>query len=326
MSPAVTTPAGLRRERLGRLAQHAGVRLLGGILVLWVTVTLAFFALKLMPGDPALAILGEGNPTPEAITAFRHEYGLDRPLAAQYAIYLGHVLQGELGVSYSQHLPVIRVLAEHTGATLELCLSSLGFAWLMVLVWTLLTAGRRGGLGGVGSALETVAASLPPFWLAILLLSVFAFALRLVPPAGNEGWRALILPSIALATPLAGFIGQVTRESLEIVLEQPFVLSARARGLSDWAVRYRHGLRHSVLPGISLSGWALGSLISGAVVVEIIFSRQGLGSQLVQAVELHDLPLVIGITLVVAVAYVLANVLVDVLYQLVDPRLLRGAP
>ena len=129
-----------------------------------------------------------------------------------------------------------------------------------------------------------------------------------------------MLPSVALAVPLAGFIAQVTRESLELTLEQPFVLTARTRGLSETAVRFKHALRHAVLPGISLSGWAIGALISGAVVVEVIFSRKGLGRQLYQAVQAQDLPLTIGISLTVAAVYVLANILVDLLHLWVDPR------
>ncbi len=326
MNQTALSSASLRRERQWRLARHTGTRLLGGALVLWVTATLAFFALKLVPGDPALSILGPGNPTAETIAAFDHEYGLDKPLAVQYGLYLARLLQGDLGESYSQHLPVAQIVTAQAGATFQLTLSALAVAWLLVLAWTLVTAGRRDWRSSLGSGVETVAAALPPFWLAILLLAIFAFGLRLFPPAGSDGLRTLILPSLALAVPLAGFIGQVTRESLEIALEQPFVLTARTRGVGDWAVRCRHALRHSVLPGISLSGWAIGALISGAVVVEIIFSRKGLGRQLVQAVQVRDLPLSIGITLVVAVGFVLANILVDLLYHLVDPRLGSNAP
>lgn len=326
MSGPVLSSKSLRRERLSRLARHTGTRLLGGALVLWLTATLAFFAIKLVPGDPALSILGPGNPTAESLAAFDHEYGLDKPLAVQYVLYLARLLQGDFGLSYSQHLPVAQIIAGQAGATFQLTLSALLTAWVLVLAWTLVTAGRRDWRSSLGSGVETVAAALPPFWLAILLLAAFAFGLRLLPPAGSEGLRTLILPSLALALPLAGFIGQVTRESLEIALEQPFVLTARTRGLSDWAVRRRHALRHSVLPGISLSGWAIGALISGGVVVEMIFSRRGLGRQLVQAVQVRDLPLSLGITLVVALGFVIANILVDLVYHLVDPRLGSNNP
>ena len=304
------------------MGRRAVWRVAGGLLVLWAVATLTFFALRLMPGDPVLAILGgpSGNPSPETIAEATREYGLDKPLAVQYALYLGRLVQGDLGVSYSQHLPVTRVLAEQSWATLQLTFTSLVLAWLLVLLLTVLTAGRQRWVAKVASFAETVSAAVPHFWLGLVLLAVFAFGLRWFPPAGSDGWRTLVLPSVALAVPLAGFIAQVTRESLELTLEQPFVLTARTRGLSETAVRFKHALRHAVLPGISLSGWAIGALISGAVVVEVIFSRKGLGRQLYQAVQAQDLPLTIGISLTVAAVYVLANILVDLLHLWVDPR------
>ncbi|WP_028696106.1 ABC transporter permease [Pseudomonas cremoricolorata] len=318
-SLAVTDP---RRERWAALGRRAAVRLGGGALVLWAVATLTFFAMRLMPGDPVLAILGgpSSNPTPEAIEAARIEYGLDKPVAVQYLLYLWRLLQGDLGVSYGQHLPVTRVLAEQGGATLQLTFAALLLAWLLVLLLTVVTAGRGRLVGGLASLAETFSASLPHFWLGVVLLAVFAFGLRWFPPAGSDGLASLVLPAFALAIPLAGFIAQVTRESLELTLEQPFVLTARTRGLSDLAVRFRHVLRHALLPGVSLSGWAIGALISGAVVCEVIFSRKGVGRQLYQAVQTQDMPLVIGISLVVAASYVLANILVDLLYQWIDPR------
>lgn len=318
-SLAMTDP---RRERWAALGRRAAVRLAGGAVVLWAVATLTFFAMRLMPGDPVLAILGgpSSNPTPEAIEAARVEYGLDKPVAVQYLLYLGRLLQGDLGMSYGQHLPVTRVLADQGGATLQLTFAALLLAWLLVLLLTVVTAGRGRLVGGLASLAETFCASLPHFWLGVVLLAVFAFGLRWFPPAGSDGFASLVLPAFALAIPLAGFIAQVTRESLELTLEQPFVLTARTRGLSDLAVRFRHVLRHALLPGVSLSGWAIGALISGAVVCEVIFSRKGVGRQLYQAVQTQDMPLVIGISLVVAASYVLANILVDLLYQWIDPR------
>ena len=311
-----------QRKRWAQWGRRAVWRLSGGVLVLWAVATLTFFALRLIPGDPVLAILGgqSANPTPETIAQATREYGLDKPLAVQYVMYLGRLVQGDLGVSYSQHLPVTQVLAQQSWATLQLTFASLLLAWLLVLLLTVLTAGRLRWVSSLASLAETVCAALPHFWVGILLLAVFAFGLRWFPPAGSDGWRTLVLPSLALAIPLAGFIAQVTRESLEFTLEQPFVLTARTRGLSDTAVRFKHALRHAVLPGISLSGWAIGALISGAVVIEVIFSRKGLGRQLYQAVQAQDLPLTIGISLAVAAVYVLANIVVDLLYLWVDPR------
>lgn len=320
MSRTVSSPTPAIR-RAPRYGKRLLWRLGGGLLVLWAVATLTFLALRLMPGDPVLTILGgTGNATPETIAQTTREYGLDKPLAVQYAVYLGRLVTGDLGASYSQHLPVSQVLAEHAGPTLQLAACSLLLAWAIVLLITVCSTNHSSKLGRVVSLLERLAAAIPHFWLGLVLLSVFAFGFRLFPPAGSQGWSTLVLPSFALAIPLAGFIAQVTRESLALTLEQPFILTARTRGLSDLAVRFKHALRHAVLPGIYLSGWAIGSLISGAVVVEVIFSRKGLGRQLYQAVQTQDMPLTIGISLMVAAVYVLANLLVDVLYPLIDPR------
>lgn len=309
--------------RLRRLLQRTALRAGGGLLVLLASATVTFFALHLTPGDPVRALLGgpTSNPTPETIAAAIKEFGLDKPLLTQYGLYLGRLLRGDFGMSFSQHMPVADVILEQVGSTVQLTTASLLAAWVLALISVLGTTRRAAWLSGLGSAIETVSASLPQFWLGIVLLAIFSFGLRLVPPEGNDGLASLILPTLALGLPLAGFLAQVMRESLELALDQPFILSARTRGLGDWSVRWRHALRHAVLPAISLSAWAVGSLIGNSVLVELIFSRQGLGRQLYQAVSLQDMPLTIGITLFVTLVYIVTSILVDVLYVIVDPRL-----
>lgn len=307
----------------GPLVRRVGARLLGAVLVLFASATVTFFALRLTPGDPVRAVLGgpTANPSPETIAATIREFGLDQPLYIQYVRYIARVASGNLGVSFSQHQPVIAVIAGQIGATLELMAAAIVVAWLLALLSVLGTTRRARWLAGLGSALEVVSASLPQFWLALVLLAVFAFGLRWFPPQGSTGLASLVLPTLALAIPLAGFLAQVTRESLEIALDQPFILSARTRGLSEGAVRLRHALRHAALPGISLSAWAVGSLIGNAVLVEVIFSRQGIGRVLYQAVTKLDMPLTIGITLLVTLVYILASTAADILFVLADPRL-----
>lgn len=309
------------------LLHRAAWRLLGGLLVLLAAASLTFAALHLTPGDPVTAILGgaAANPTPEAIAAARHEYGLDRPLAVQYGLYIARIARGDLGQSFSQHMPVIAVLRAQAPPTLALMASSLVVAWLLALLSVVPTA-RRGMAGAITSTLETISAGLPQFWLGILLLWGLAFEWRLLPPAGNHGLPALVLPTLSLAIPLAGFIAQVMRESFDLALDQPFILTARARGLSDGAVRLRHALRHALLPCISLSTWAVGALVGNAVAIEIIFSRQGLGRELFLSVATHDMPLVSGIVLFIALTYILAGLAVDTLIVLVDPRLKGTRP
>jgi peptide/nickel transport system permease protein len=198
-------------------------------------------------------------------------------------------------------------------------------AWVLALGVTLLTVKRGRFLSGLGSTWEALTASLPHYWVGVVLLVVFAVELRVFPIIGGTSALGTVLPVLTLAIPLAGFLGQVTRDEFVQVLDQPFVTTARTRGMSDISVRLRHVLRHAVLPAVTLSGWALGALVSGAVIAENIFGRPGIGQVLVTAVNTRDLPTVTGIVLVVATIYVIANLLVDLAYAVIDPRLARGA-
>jgi peptide/nickel transport system permease protein len=314
------------QERAGatRLGRWLLIRSAGAVFVLWAVATLTFFAIRLIPGDPAEAILGGpgSQASDESLAAVRAEYGLDKPLAVQYLLQLGRLASGDLGTSYSLRTSVSSLLAEQLPGTLLLATLALAVAWLLALL--LATWSTRGGrvAASVGSGLEVVAAALPHFWIAIVLILVFSTGLGWFPPISTAGPAGLVLPVVTLALPLAGFLGSIMRESLLDALEAPFALSARARGESELGVRRVHALRHAALPAIGLSGWAFGFLISGAVVVETIFARPGLGRTLLNAVTTRDIPLVIGVVLVVAAAYILLTVLTDAATRLADPRLL----
>ena len=313
--PRTTTTAGATGNAVVR-------RIAGSAFVLWASVTLTFFVLRLTPGDPITAILGGAGsaPSEETVAALRAEYGLDQPVLVQYLDYLGGLLRGDFGTSYVFQVPVWDIVGPQILPTLQLAGLALVFAWGIALAFTLLTVGRGPVLGGVGRSVEVFFASLPAFWVGIMLAVVFAVILGWFPVAGNDGFASLVLPALSLAIPLAGFIAQVTRSSFEDALAQPFVLSARARGLSDTAVRITHALRHAILPGITLSAWAVGSLMSSAVVAEIIFARPGLGRSLVDAITNRDLPITLAVVFVIAAVYILVNLAVDVLYRAVDPR------
>jgi peptide/nickel transport system permease protein len=297
-------------------------RVAGSVFVLWAAVTLTFFVLRLTPGDPVTAILGGAgsSPSPETVAAVRAEYGLDQPVLVQYFSYLGNLVTGDFGVSYIFKVPVVEIIGPQILPTLQLAGLALVFAWAIALAFTLLTVGRGRVLDGVGRAVEVFFASLPQFWVGIMLAVVFAVILGWFPVAGNDGFKSLVLPALSLAIPLAGFIAQVTRSSFDDALAQPFVLSARARGLSDTAVRITHALRHAILPGLTLSAWAVGSLVSSAVVAEIIFARPGLGRSLVDAIVNRDLPITLAVVFITAAVYILVNLAVDLLYRVVDPR------
>lgn len=320
---SLTAPVA-RRTRLG--VRRVLVRLAGVIGVLWGAATLTFIAQLLMPGDRAQTILGGAGskPSAEQLAAVNEQYGFNDPAIVQYLHFLGGLLRGDLGTSYILKQPVADIIGHHLGPTLILTVTSLVAAWIIAVTVTLLTAHRRPWLSSIGSGIETFLAGLPQYWLGIVLLVVFAIQLRLLPVVGDNGPVGLVLPALTLALPLAGFLGQVTRDEFASAMEQPFAVSARARGMSDWGVRWRHALRHAVLPGLTLSGWALGSLFSTAVIVESVFVRPGLGRVLVDAVTSKDMPVVIGVTLFVAAVYVLANLLVDLGFVRVDPRLRRA--
>ncbi|MQT36498.1 MAG: ABC transporter permease [Pseudomonas helleri] len=297
-------------------------RLLSGIGVLWGAATLTFLAINLSAGDPAMAILGGpgANPSAELIAQVRAEYGLDQPLIVQYGQYLGRLAQGDLGDSYNLRRPVGQVISGQLGATVQLSLSAAALAVLLAVVVAVLSANRAPWVRSLVSGTELVLSSAPSFVIGLGLLLVFAFGWHLLPPSGSNSWQALILPSVALALPVAAVLSQVLRQELEDTLEQPFIAMARARGLSETGVRLKHALRHALVPLVTLSGFVFASLLGGAVVIELLFSRQGIGRLMLDAANTKDVPLLLGITLLAAAIYVAVNFLVDLINHLVDPR------
>lgn len=314
-----------RTSSIDSVARRVASKVVGAALVLLGAASAAFLAQTALPGDRATTILniraGQAvQRTPEELAAVTEQFGLDRPLYLQYSDYLAALFRGDLGSSYQQFRPVWDIIAEQLGATLALTATAIVFAWIITVVWVTLTAGRSRGVRAVGELSDTVAAGLPHYWLGIVLLLVFALGLGWFPVIGGAGLTGLLLPALTLAIPLAGFMGQATRAEFERSLEQPFVTTARMRGMGDLQVRLRHVLRHAVLPAVTLSGWALGATISGAVVVETVFTRPGIGKVLVTAVSSRDLPVVTGVVILVALLYVVANLAVDIVHSLIDPR------
>ncbi|SDL81737.1 ABC transporter permease [Nonomuraea jiangxiensis] len=302
-------------------------RLLAGAGVLWGAATLTFLVLHFTPGDPAEAVVGgEGAaPTPEVLAQITAEYGLDRPWYEQYAGHLWRIVRGDFGTSYRLHTPVTQAIGEQAWATMELALAAAVTGLVLAVAVALATAGRRRWIRGLAAGAELLVASTPAFWLGIVLLTVFSFGLRLLPATGSHGLASLVLPALALALPIAGVLGHVLREALEEVLDEPFIVSARSRGLADTTVRVRHALRHALLPLVTMSGYWVGALLGGAVITETLFTRQGIGRLLVAAVNAKDLPVVLGVVLLSALVYVLVNLVVDLLYRVVDPRLKEAA-
>jgi peptide/nickel transport system permease protein len=302
------------------------VKVAGAVLVLIAAASVTFFAQLLVPGSRATVILNEQNGraqqwTPAQLAPVNKEFGFSKPIIVQYLDYVGGLFRGNLGTSFTQYKPVTQVIGAELAPSLVLTVAALITAWVLTLVVTLLTVRRGRFITALGSGWEALTASLPAYWLGVVLLVVFAVEIRIFPVIGGTSPMGTVLPVLTLAIPLAGFLGQVTRDEFEKVLDQPFITTARTRGMSDTAVRLKHALRHSILPAITLSGCALGALVSGAVIVENVFGRPGIGQVLVNAVNTRDVPTVSGIVLVIAAVYVVANLLVDIAYAIVDPRL-----
>jgi peptide/nickel transport system permease protein len=309
--------------RAGAVARIVGRRAISGLLVMWGAATVTFLALHLTKGDPAMALLGgaEANPTPAALAAARAEYGFDKPIWTQYVIYFGRLISGNLGESYQQHLSVAQAIGIQLAPTVELALVSAAVAVVIALAVSLSAAGHSRIVGSIASGIATVLASVPSFVLGIVLLFLFSALIPIFPSAGNQGLNSLVLPVLTLSLPIAAHLIQVLRPELEEVLEQPFILTARTRGMGAAAVKLRHALRHALIPIATMTGFVIAGLLGGAVLVETVFSRQGIGRLATTAVQNQDLSLVLGVVLFAAFVYVVVNLVVDVTYSLIDPRL-----
>ncbi|MFC4144763.1 ABC transporter permease [Micromonospora mangrovi] len=311
----------MSRPRLRAVTRRIGT----GLVVLWAASTAAYLALLAAPGDTVDAIVGDGADTPQIRAEITAEWGLDRPPLVQYLDYLRRLAEGDLGRSYLLHRPVAEVIGEQLAPTLTLAAAAAGLGVLLALALATATAGdRRPWLRRASSGTELLLVSTPTFLIGIVLLTVFSFRLGLFPVAGDQGLAALVLPAITLALPIAGLLAQVLRDALDRALDEPFVLTARSRGLRERAVLLRHALRHALLPAVTLAGWLFGILLGGAVIVEQVFGRPGLGQVTLAAVTGKDIPTVLAVVTLSAAVYVVVNTAADLAYLLIDPRLRRS--
>lgn len=303
----------------GAPLRRVGTRLAASALVAWGSTTAAFLALHALPGEIADILAGDLD-YPGLREAIAAEWGLDRSLWQQYGAFVGRIAQGDFGTSYALRQPVTEIVASQLWPTVQLALSAGVLALAIAVVVATLTAGQGRIARGVAGFVELVFASTPVFWLGILLLMAFSFTLPWFPVSGAEGWRALVLPAVTLALPTAGLLTQVLREAMDRALEQPFVVTARARGLTEVQVRLAHVLRHAALPVMTLGGWIIGGLLGGAVITEKVFGRPGLGTVTLNAVLAHDVPVVLAVVLLAAFVHVAASTLLDLLHAWIDPR------
>lgn len=295
-------------------------RLLGAILTLFITWTVVFGAMRLAPGDPVLLML-QGTPISDAaVQAARAKLGLDRPFAVQYVSFLADTLRGNLGDSFRSRQPVVTLIADEFPFTLRLALGGLVVG--LLLGGTLgVVAGIRpnGWVDTICMTLALAGLSLPSFWIGMILIHVFATELGWLPVLGSR-FNALILPSIALGLFIAGGLARLIRNSIIEVMAQDYIRTAYAKGLTTVRVIAKHAMRNAIIPPLTLLGIQFALLIGGAVVTETVFARPGIGRLLVQAVLEKDLPVVQGVVALTTAAYVLINLLIDIAYGIIDPR------
>jgi ABC-type dipeptide/oligopeptide/nickel transport system permease component len=302
------------------MIRYLGLRLLLAIPALWLIVTMVFLLAHIVPGDPVLQMLGEGAQAGD-IQQLRHELGLDEPLPVQYEHYLGGVVRGNLGESIRFQEPVAEVVIEHYPATLELAFFALLVCAAIAIPAGMFAAERRGTAADHTVGVFTLfGLSVPNFALGPVLILIFSVLLGWLPVSGRGGISHLILPAITLGAALAAILTRMVRTSVIEELSSDYVRTARAKGLPESAVLFRHAFRNALIPILTILGLQFGTLLAGTIVTESIFSWPGIGRLSVQAIEARDYPLLQGCILLIAVSYVVVNLLTDVVYAFVDPR------
>jgi ABC-type dipeptide/oligopeptide/nickel transport system permease component len=298
-------------------------RLLGLVPVLLGVTFLVFTMLWIAPGDPVVALLGEsaqGIGT-EALAELRRAYGLDRPFLVQFGAYLADVVRGDLGVSVRSSQTVLSEVTSRFPATLALAGSAMLVAIVVGMFFGILAAVyRRTIVDHVAVVIALLGVSVPVFWSGLVLMLVFALSLGWLPASGFGSWRHLIMPAAAVGFSSAAFIARITRASLIEALRQDYVRTARSKGLAPRVVRLKHALRNALLPVVTVVGLQFGGLLGGAVLTETVFAWPGVGRMLVDAIRSRDMPLVQGTVLFVAVVFIVVNLLVDLSYAALNPK------
>ena len=310
------------------LARYIARRLAQLVPVLFLVSLMIFSIMHALPGDPVQLMLAgaeSGAVTPERQEELRELMGLNDPLYVQFFRFIGGAGTGDLGNSVRLREPVLHLILDRVGSTLALALGGIAVAVFLGMSTGVLAALKQGSWVDTASmVLAYVGVSLPLFWLGLLLILVFSFWLGWFPPAGATGFRSLVLPSLTLGLVSAGVISRLTRSSLVEVLVEDYMRTARSKGLPKRIVYLRHALRNALLPVLTIVGLQFGAMLSGTVVTETVFSRPGLGRLVVSAILWQDYPLVQGIVLFMATIYVVVNLLVDISYAWLDPRIRYG--
>jgi peptide/nickel transport system permease protein len=301
--------------------QHISRRLITSVPVLWGVATLVFLMMHLLPGDPAEIMLAQSGGSSQSIAQLRRQLGLDESLYVQYGRFLANALRGDLGRSIFTNRPVAQTILEQLPHTVQLALAAMLVAVVVGTALGIMAALNRGTwVDTMCVTLAVAGASMPIFWSALLLILVFSSALGWLPATGQGSLKHLILPAIVLGLASSGSIARLVRSAMLEVLSQEYITTARAKGLSARLVLWRHALKNTLIPVITVMGLQFGYLLGGTVVTETVFSRRGLGRLVVDAILWKDLPVLQGAVLLAAVIYTLVNLLIDVSYAFFDPR------
>ncbi len=296
-------------------------RLLGVIPVLLLASLLVFLMLQLTPGDPVLLLAGE-RATPERIERITAEWGLDQPPHVQYFSFLSRIIRGDFGMSITRNRPVSDLIALSLPITLELSLAALFISIAIGVPAGIISAVRHGSFIDQAALFGSLlGVSIPAFWFGILLMLAFAVRMPILPTSGYGTLAQLVLPSVALGTAGAALISRVMRSSMLEVMQQDYIRTARAKGLSERIVIYKHGLRNALLPVITIMGLSLGWLLAGSVALEMVFARPGMGQLLVRGILMRDYPVVQGMLIILVLCVVVANLVADILIAMANPRI-----
>jgi peptide/nickel transport system permease protein len=287
-------------------------------------VTLVFAFVRMVPGDPVTIMLGEQARAAD-IEAMRKDMGLVGPLHVQYARYIRGMLRGDLGKSFSMRKPIVKVIIERYPATLKLALAAMLVALLVSFPLGIISATRPGSAVDISAgAFSLLGVSMPNFWLGPLLILLFSIHLGLTPVSGGGDLSHMILPAITLGAAMAGILARLIRSGLLEVRGAPYIRTAKAKGATGARIIWVHALRNALLPVITVVGLQFGALLAGAVITETVFSWPGVGSLLIEAIRSRDYPLVQGCVLTISVTYVAVNLITDLAYAIVDPRIRLG--
>lgn len=296
-------------------------RLLYAIPVMLVVSLIVFGILHIAPGDPATMLAGE-DARPEDVAAIKANYGLDQPLYVQYGVWLGNALRGDFGRSIVTRRPVMDEIATRLPSTVQLAVSALFLAVILGMIVGVISATRQySALDHGVMVLALLGVSMPVFWLGLMLIMIFAVELRWLPTGGTGTIQQLVLPAVTLGAASTAIIARMTRSSMLEVVRQDYIRTARAKGLMERVVLVRHALKNALIPVATVVGIEFGYLLGGAVITETVFSRPGLGRMLVTSINSRDFPVVQGTLMLLAGSFVLVNLLVDILYGFLDPRI-----